>query len=283
MAAAALPAPMASPAISARRSCPSSRHLPPPPAAIKRAHYRRAPLFLPPPPLHRSCAAPNTVMLVITEPPQTTRSSPSTTVLNRPRALVQRRVAPRPSRLPPQPPVLASTVISPSAAKHLHADGPLRPHFGPVTTTSSSTSTPGAPSTTLLVPSAVPLLHHRRSPPLSLHHRGTPCSGEPSPLIGHQSDPPPCRLALRPLHRRPPAAGRPDFVGKSPVPTGEKTSPVAASGRKAEMGWASPIRMGRATVGAAQMNNAFCYFSFELIQFIPIQISEFHRNLFICQ
>jgi hypothetical protein len=81
------------------------------------------------------------------------------------------------------------------------------------------------------------------------------------------------------------AVDRLDFTGKPSVPTGEKASPSAASGRKAEMGQASPIQMGRATIEAARMNSAFCYSSFELIQFIPnqIQISEFHTNLFICQ
>jgi hypothetical protein len=128
------------------------------------------------------------------------------------------------------------------------------------------------------------------APPLSLPAAWfappwNPCSDEPSPLLDRQSSPPPYRLALRPLHRRPPTAGRLDFAGKSPVLTGEKTSPGAASGLKTEVGQASPIRMGRATIEAARMNSDFCYFSFELIQFIPnqIQISEFHRNLFICQ
>jgi hypothetical protein len=93
-------------------------------------------------------------------------------------------------------------------------------------------------------PSAAPLLQLRRSPLLCLRRCGTPCSGEPSPLFGRHTGLPPCRLALRPLHHRPTVAGRPNFTGTSPVPMGEKTSPVFS--RKADMGWASPIRMGRA-------------------------------------
>jgi hypothetical protein len=58
--------------------------------------------------------------------------------------------------------------------------------------------------------------------------------------------------------RRPPTGQI--FAGKPPVPMREKASPGAASGRKAEMGWASPIQMGRATTEVARMNNAFCYF-----------------------
>jgi hypothetical protein len=72
------------------------------------------------------------------------------------------------------------------------------------------------------VPSDAPLLHRSCSPPLGLRHRETPHSGEPSPLFGCQIDPPPYRLALRPLHHRPPIVDRPDFVGKSSVPKGEK-------------------------------------------------------------
>jgi hypothetical protein len=64
-------------------------------------------------------------------------------------------------------------------------------------------------------------------PPWNLPHRWS------SPLFGDQSSSPPWRLALRPLHRRPPA-GR-IFTSKPPVPTREKASPGAAWGWKTEL------------------------------------------------
>jgi hypothetical protein len=103
---------------------------------------------------------------------------------------------------------------------------PLSPSELPDTTL-SSTPTLVAPSSSLPAPSAATLLHHSHCPPLSLRLPGTPHSGEPSPLFGCQTSLPPCRLALRTLHRRPSAAGQPNFTGKSPVPKGEKTSPVS--------------------------------------------------------
>jgi hypothetical protein len=72
------------------------------------------------------------------------------------------------------------------------------------------------------------------STPPQASQRSFPVSA--SPLCGHQSDSPPCRLAPRPLHRRPLAAGRQDFAGTPPVPMGEKASPFSTSDRKAEMG-----------------------------------------------
>jgi hypothetical protein len=69
-------------------------------------------------------------------------------------------------------------------------------------------------------------------------------SGEPLPFLR-----PPNRSITPSAHSPatpPPPTGRPDFAGKSPVPMGEKASPVFVSGRKAEMSRASPIRMGRA-------------------------------------
>jgi hypothetical protein len=65
-------------------------------------------------------------------------------------------------------------------------------------------------------------------------------SSEPYHLFRRQTGPPPCRLALQPLHCHPTVAGRPDFIGKSPVPMGEDL-PCFVSGQKAEMGRASPI------------------------------------------
>jgi hypothetical protein len=147
---------------------------------------------------------------------------------------------------PPPPPVSSPfpplplrhhyAVVPPSLS---HCEMPPWSLSEPPVTTLSSALTPGAPSTSVSVPSAASLLHHRRSPPLGLHRRGTRHSGEPSPLFGRQTGPSLRRLALRPLHRRPPFASRSDFTGKSPVPTGEKATPV--SSRAKRLRWAGPL------------------------------------------
>jgi hypothetical protein len=141
----------------------------------------------------------------------------------------------------PFPPALPVTATAPSHLPSLSCrEPPPRFPSEPPDTSASSTPTPGAPSTSLPAPSARPLLHRCHSPLLGLHHRGTHHSGEPSPLFDCQTGPPPCRLALRPFDHRPPAASRPDFAGKSPVPTGEKASPV--SSRAERLRWAGPLR-----------------------------------------
>jgi hypothetical protein len=63
-----------------------------------------------------------------------------------------------------------------------------------------------------------------------------------SPLFGRKTGPSPHRLAPRPLHRRTPPASRPDFTGNSPLPTGEKVSPV--SSRAKRLRWVGPLRSG---------------------------------------
>jgi hypothetical protein len=178
----------------------------------------------------------------------------------------------------PPPPLHCHCAVMLTSLSH-HKPPPRSPSEPPDTAPSSA-PTPGAPSTPLPVPSAAPLLHHCHSPPHGLRHRGTPALM--SPPLSSTVNPVHHPIGLLSGHS---TAGRLDFAGKSPVLMGEKTSPGAASGLKTEVGRASPIRMGRATIEAARMNSDFCYFSFELIQFIPnqIQISEFHRNLFICQ
>jgi hypothetical protein len=139
------------------------------------------------------------------------------------------RGAPLPVEQPfPPPPLVAATAppCLPSLSRH---EPPPWPPFEPPDTAPSSAPMPGCPSTSLPVPSAAPLLHHHRSQLLSLHRHGTPRSGEPSPLFGHQTRPPPYQRALRPLlHHHRPAAGRPDFADKSLVPTGEKASPISS-------------------------------------------------------
>jgi hypothetical protein len=82
-------------------------------------------------------------------------------------------------------------------------------------TAPSSAPTPRAPSTPLSVPSAAPMLHHRRSPLLGLHRHGTPCSGEPlpprTPPPPNQSDtsPPNSSYCRCPPHHRAPWSSAP--------------------------------------------------------------------------
>jgi hypothetical protein len=121
-----------------------------------------------------------------------------------------------------------------------HREPSSRSPSKPPDTTPSSAPTPGAPSTPLPAPSAANLLHHRRSPPLGLHRHGTPCSGEPSPLFSRQSGPPPCRLALRALHHRPPA-GR--ILPASHRCRRGRKPPLALPQAK-RLRWAGPLRSG---------------------------------------
>jgi hypothetical protein len=157
--------------VPAHRSRSLRRHLPPALAVIKGAHHHGAPPFS-----SSSTASP---LLCRSEHHSAHHHLATTDSLlqplsGHPRALVQRRTAPRPSRLPPRPLVPASTASSPSAAKCLHADEPLRPCFGPISTSSNSTATPWiSPST-----SPAPLAGGPPLPPSFLsadqHHHGRP-------------------------------------------------------------------------------------------------------------
>jgi hypothetical protein len=79
-----------------------------------------------------------------------------------------------------------------------------------------------------------------RFPPPSNSSPSLSRLGDYTATLHPKSSLPSTRLAPRPLHRRPPPAGRLDFASRPPVPMGAKTSLVFASGRKAEMGWAHP-------------------------------------------
>jgi hypothetical protein len=67
-----------------------------------------------------------------------------------------------------------------------HRETPPRSPFEHSITTPSSAPTSGAPPTSLPVPSAAPPLHHRRSSPAELSHRG-----QPTPAILRLSRPHP--------------------------------------------------------------------------------------------
>jgi hypothetical protein len=187
-------------------------------------------------------------------------------LLYRPRSQLTPSFANRLQRLqmeqpfPPPPPVAATA--PPRLPSLSHCEPPPRSPSEPPDTAPSSAPMPGAPSTSLPPPSATPLLHRCHSPPLNLHRCGTPRSGEPSPLFGRQTGLAPCRFGLRPLHRRPPAAGRSDFVGKSPVLTGEKASPV--SSRAKRLRWAEPLQSGWAEHCRGSPNEQCCLLLFPL-------------------
>jgi hypothetical protein len=141
---------------------------------------------------------------------------------------------------------IAATALPCLPSLSHHEPSPRCP-FEPLDTAPSSAPTLGAPSTSLLMPLAAPLLHHRRSLPLILCRCGTPRSGEPCPLFGHQTGLPHCWLSLRPLHRRPPAAGCLDFTGKSSVPMREKASPISPRAERLHgLGWEGRGQMGLA-------------------------------------
>jgi hypothetical protein len=83
------------------------------------------------------------------------------------------------------------TVVSPLLSHH---ETQPRSPFELPNTVPSSTQTPGAPSTSLPVHSAAPLLHHRRSSLLGLHRCGTPLISATKPgrypaglLSGHST------------------------------------------------------------------------------------------------
>jgi hypothetical protein len=167
-----------------------------------------------------------------------------------PLAAIKRTPLPVSSPFPPPPLHRHCAPVPPSLS---HRETPPQSPSKLPDTALSSAPTPGAPSTSLPTPSAAPLLHRHRSPPLGLRRHGTPLSGEPSPLFGHQTGLPPNRLALQPLHRRTPAAGRPNFTGKSPVPMGEKVSLL--------LPWVERLRglgrEGRGQMGLAHSNSTF--------------------------
>jgi hypothetical protein len=166
----------------------------------------------------------------------------------------KRSTPPVSSPFPPPPLRCHCAIVPPLLSRH---ETLPRSPSKLLDTALNSAPTSGAPSTSLSVPSSAPLLHRRRSPPLGLCHRGTPDSGEPSPLSSCQTGPSPRRLALRPLHRRPPAIGRPEFNGKSSVPMGEKTSLVSP---RAERLYGLG-QEGRGQMGLAHSNSAFSFFS----------------------
>jgi hypothetical protein len=89
------------------------------------------------------------------------------------------------------------------------------------------TSTTGYPLSA--PPTSFPF--YRLAPP------STDRSGEHPVALHPKSGSSLTRFAPRPLHRRPPSADRPNFVGKPPAPMGKKTSPVFAVGRKGQVGW----------------------------------------------
>jgi hypothetical protein len=70
---------------------------------------------------------------------------------------------------PPPPLRYHCTVMPPSLSRH---EMPARSPSKLPDTALSSTQTLGATSTSLPAPSAAPLLHHRRSSPAELSHRG---------------------------------------------------------------------------------------------------------------
>jgi hypothetical protein len=135
--------------------------------AIKGARPREGPFLLPrpspsPPLCHRA---------VVVQPPCSATLTPLIPQLTRYRAWVQRRAAPRPSRLPPRPPVRASVTISPSA-------------------TSATVDSSGEPPSDLFLTSnrstTPPPCHSACSPPTSgagLLESPTAAVGEHCPLF----------------------------------------------------------------------------------------------------
>jgi hypothetical protein len=148
--------------------------------------------------------------------------------------------------------------FNPLSTEPRRVDQPLRPSLEAAFTATTSARTHAAPRP----PSRSPRLLLCSTAAARFASPWNPHSGEPSPLFSQEIGLPPCRLALQPLKRRPPAANQLDFASKSPVPKGEKASLASASGRKAS--WAGPGRSWPNGLGPFQQY-FFIYYS-ELIQ-----------------
>jgi hypothetical protein len=127
----------------------------------------------------------------VVEPPCSAAPAPLNSEPTRPRALVQRRTAPRPSRLPPRPPIHASAAGSPSAASTA-VDSSGEP---PPTSFSPQTGPPHRRPATAPVPHP-PLVPACRNPPPPLAlpwPSAVPCFhrvGPPAQVAGPARDRP---------------------------------------------------------------------------------------------
>jgi hypothetical protein len=146
--------------------------------------------------------------------------------------------------------LLRSTTVVPLWSNQATADNLLQSSSDHLDPTPSITP-PSTSSPTARTPPRTPTSACRRSPPpqRSLPVRSTP-------LFGRQTGPSPHRLAPRPLHRRPPAAHLSDFTGNSPVPTGEKASPILSQAER--LRWARPLRSGWAEHCRGSPNEQCC-------------------------
>jgi hypothetical protein len=162
--------------------------------------------------------------------------------------------------------LLRSTTAVPLQPNRATTDNPLQPSSDSLNPT-PSTVPPSASSSTARTPPVTPTSTCRRlfPPPIPSAVEKTSSELLPSLQLLNRSITPPACSPATPL----PPTDRPDFVGNSPVPTGEKASPVLS--RAERLRWARPLRSGWAEHCRGSPDEQCCLLFF-------LQINSIHSK-----